>query len=149
MIWFDLVLLCYLPGMSGAKVWWNHCMVGEKSNKKTKKSNMEDHNPFLKSSILNMKSERLWYSDLYQTYVKYKQGQQVIFKQVCLSICFVKYVFWLELVIPKYHSSCLNGLIFIFSLIESSMILGAVFMSILMVLNSKIYKSKYQILFGE
>ncbi len=116
------------------------------------KSNMEENNLFIKSCILENKSDSLWYWDLYhthlkkKTYLKYEQMKQVKLRQVCWIIHSVKCVFWYKLVILKYHSSCFNELTFkrhIFSLIKLLTIFFAVFMSLLMILNSIKYKSKY------
>ncbi len=54
--------------------------------------------------------------------------------------------FDIKLVTPKYHPSCFNELTFkgnIFSFIKLLTCFCYVFMSCIIVINSKIYKSKY------
>ncbi len=62
-------------------------------------------------------------------------------------IWYVKCVFWNKLVILKYHPFGLNGLIFkgnIFLFIKLLTIFWAFFMTLLKVINSAKYNSKYQ-----
>ncbi len=97
-----------------------------------------EHNTIIETEIdlTYWKSDSLWYWDLYQTHLKYKQAQQVKLKQVFWSIYSVKCVFQNKLVIPNItHNWSLGEIYFHWFIFFLS-----IFMSLLMALNSKKYK---------
>ncbi len=91
-------------------------------------------------------SHSLLYWYISHTHLSYEQVSQVQLKQVYWRILYVKWAFSHKWIIPKYCLYYLNELTFngnLFSFIELLTIFCAVFISYLMVINSKKYQSKY------
>ncbi len=118
------------------------CMVGIPADQNSLKWRSTDN-------IWNLAywiSDILLYWDISHTHLSYEQVQQVQLKQVYWRIFYVKCVFSHKWVIPNYRLCYLNELTFngnLFSFIVLLTIFCAVFISYLMVINSKKYKSKY------